>query len=368
MKKFIKDNMKIKLISVMCAAVLWMYVMAIVDPEETKLVENVSIRIENKDELKENDLIVYKDNNELVTDVYVSGNLSNIKSINKKDIMINGKINDPIEGINEVYLSASTPQGVDYKFKERVKFINLEKVIEEQRNINIIPQGKYQDNVGSIKVQDNKETIKIVGPRSIIENVDRVEGYVNIDKNNDISQEIALKAIDFGGNVIEGVSLEQSNIKIDVIFLNEKEVPVKLNIENQEADYELTDIKIRIKGINDELSKINFVETEPINISEIINQEIINVKLKNIENINLNKSEIEFKVSDIKNVVKFEFIKDEIEVKDGENLELPNKVILICKYDKIKPTKSDIKLYIDKGIKIDSKVLIEDVILYEEKM
>ena len=36
----LKNNSKIKIISLLSAMVLWMYVMAIVDPEETKLFEN----------------------------------------------------------------------------------------------------------------------------------------------------------------------------------------------------------------------------------------------------------------------------------------------------------------------------------------
>ena len=37
----LKNNSKIKIISLLSAMVLWMYVMAIVDPEETKLFENI---------------------------------------------------------------------------------------------------------------------------------------------------------------------------------------------------------------------------------------------------------------------------------------------------------------------------------------
>ena len=39
MKNNLKKNTKIKLISFLSAVVLWMYVMAIVDPEDTKLFE-----------------------------------------------------------------------------------------------------------------------------------------------------------------------------------------------------------------------------------------------------------------------------------------------------------------------------------------
>ena len=41
----LKNNSKIKIISLLSAMVLWMYVMAIVDPEETKLFENIPVTI-----------------------------------------------------------------------------------------------------------------------------------------------------------------------------------------------------------------------------------------------------------------------------------------------------------------------------------
>ena len=51
MDKF-KNNTKIKLISLLSALLLWLYVMAVVDPEETKLFEDVPIVITNIDELE----------------------------------------------------------------------------------------------------------------------------------------------------------------------------------------------------------------------------------------------------------------------------------------------------------------------------
>lgn len=47
MKNNLKKNTKIKLISFLSAVVLWMYVMAIVDPEDTKLFENIPVAVTN---------------------------------------------------------------------------------------------------------------------------------------------------------------------------------------------------------------------------------------------------------------------------------------------------------------------------------
>ena len=68
----LKENTKIKLISLLSAVVLWMYVMAVVDPEDTKLFENIPVVITNLNELKEKDLVIYPEK-EITTDIYVAG-------------------------------------------------------------------------------------------------------------------------------------------------------------------------------------------------------------------------------------------------------------------------------------------------------
>ena len=65
----LKYNSKIKIISLLSAMVLWMYVMAIVDPEETKLFENIHVTITNKNELNERDLVIYPEQ-DLTTNIY----------------------------------------------------------------------------------------------------------------------------------------------------------------------------------------------------------------------------------------------------------------------------------------------------------
>ena len=78
----LKNNSKIKIISLLSAMVLWMYVMAIVDPEETKLFENIPVTITNKNELNERDLVIYPEQ-DLTTNIYVTGKLSNLKKVTK---------------------------------------------------------------------------------------------------------------------------------------------------------------------------------------------------------------------------------------------------------------------------------------------
>ena len=109
---------------------------AIVDPEETKLFENVPVTITNINELDEKDLVIYPEN-DLTTSIYATGKLSNLKKVSKDDINVYGQINSPMEGKNEIYLKVSASQRISYEFKNSVIIVTLEKVINEDKNIKI---------------------------------------------------------------------------------------------------------------------------------------------------------------------------------------------------------------------------------------
>ena len=131
-----KENTKIKLISLLSAVVLWMYVMAVVDPEDTKLFENIPVVITNLNELKEKDLVIYPEK-DITTDIYVTGKLSNIQKVTKDDINVYGEIRSPIEGKNQIRLKVSTSQRISADFKNPVMIVTLEKIINEERDITI---------------------------------------------------------------------------------------------------------------------------------------------------------------------------------------------------------------------------------------
>ena len=131
MKNDFKKNTRIKLISLLNAIVLWMYVMAVVDPEDTKLFENIPVTVTNTQELEDDNLVVYPESN-LVTDIYITGKLSDLQKISKDDINVYGSINNPIEGNNYLYLKVNTTKQLSYEFTSDFIVVKLEKLMYEE--------------------------------------------------------------------------------------------------------------------------------------------------------------------------------------------------------------------------------------------
>lgn len=378
----LKNNFKIKIISLLSAMVLWTYVMAIVDPEETKLFENIPVTITNINELNEKNLIIYPEK-DLTTDIYVTGKLSNIKKVSKDDISVYGQINSPMEGKNQIYLKVSTSQRISYDFKNSVMIVTLEKLVNEDKNINISISGNGKNDVDSITLEDNINKIMVSGPRTLVDKVKNIVGTVNVDNNlSDFSQSIKLEPVDSKGKVVEGVKLEKNSISANVTLLTEKVVPIKLNLSNNiesDINYEISQDTVTIKGKKDIVDSIEYIESQPIDLSQLSSEIDKDVYLQIPNGIAVDTKFITIKkVSEENTISEYIYTPEEIDIRNNINnidrstIKIPDKINVSIEYLQSEGliNKDDIKLYIDLNelssdntckIKYESKYDIEKI-------
>ena len=355
----LKNNSIIKILSLLSAMVLWMYVMAIVDPEETKLFENIPVTITNKNELNERDLVIYPEQ-DLTTNIYVTGKLSNLKKVTKDDINVYGQINNPLEGNNEIYLKVSTSQRVNYDFKNPVMIVTLEKIISEDKSIKVDITGSGKNNVDNIMLQDNIDKVSISGPRSLVNKVKRVVGTVKVNGElNDFSQSIKLEPVDANGKVVEGIELEKDSVNVNIILLAQKTVPITLKLsDNSESgvNYTMSQNTVTIKGKKDIVDSINNIETQPVKLSEILPGTSKDIYLQvpsgiTIETkyITINKNSEENTLEEYTYTAKDIEIRNNTENIDKSKIKIPNSINVSIEYLQSEGSinKDDIKLYIN---------------------
>ena len=355
----LKNNSKIKIISLLSAMVLWMYVMAIVDPEETKLFENIPVTITNKNELNERDLVIYPEQ-DLTTNIYVTGKLSNLKKVTKDDINVYGQINNPLEGNNEIYLKVSTSQRVNYDFKNPVMIVTLEKIISEDKSIKVDITGSGKNNVDNIILQDNIDKVSVSGPRSLVNKVKRVVGTVKVNGElNDFSQSIKLEPVDANGKVVEGIELEKDSVNVNITLLTQKTVPITLKLsDNGESgvNYTMSQNTVTIKGKKDIVDSINDIETQLVKLSEILPGTSKDIYLQVPSGITIETKYITIKKNSEENAVAvYTYTAKDIEIRnnieniDKSKIKIPNSINVSIEYLQSEGSinKDDIKLYID---------------------
>jgi len=354
-------NTKIKIISLLSAIVLWMYVMAVVDPEDTKLYENIPITITNLNEIKDLGLVVDPDDN-LVTSVYIKGKLSDLQKISANNIDVYGTVSNPIEGQNQLYLRASVNDKVTTEFKSDTIVINLEKSIEEEKNITVNITGVYKDNVD--KVDLDKTKVVVSGPRSSVDSVKYVQATFDANKESvdTKSTELELKALDSEMNEVDHVTLEFNKVTAKVSYFQQKQVKINpifsSNESNlvQDQDFTIIPSEINIKGKSDVINNIDSINTKIINVDELgTNNKIVDLDIP--DGINADKDTVTIKLIN-KNKTKnstFIYSGDDISLLNNEedvsinDFEIPDDIIVKIQYDNDSDriSKNDLKLYLD---------------------
>lgn len=356
MKNNLKRNTRIKLISLLSAMVLWMYVMAIVDPEDTKLFENIPVTVTNTEELQDDDLVVYPES-ELVADIYITGKLSDLQKLSEDDIHIYGSINNPIEGKNYLYLKVNTTKQVSYEFKSDFIVVKLEKLMHQERNISPEIIGDYKDDVDTVTLQQS--SVNISGPRVLIEQVDYIKATLHVDsKDKDkLTQRVKLIPVDIEGKEVNGVNLDVKTMNAEVTFLAEKQVPINIQLKDENADikaYEVTPQVITIKGKNEVLDKINYINTQKIDSTSIGVSKKVNLIIP--EGVTTDETTSVVKPKDKESLIqRLVYSNSDIELRNNtqeikiSDLNIPDSINVEVQLDNtnIKLSKSDINLYID---------------------
>ena len=363
MIKNLKNNTKIKLISLLSALVLWLYVMTVEDPVELRTFNNIPITITNMSMLEDRGLAIYP-KEELLADISIKANLSSLRTINRDNIYIYGRLDDPKEGKNAIYLQANLPERVNkYDIKPSVITVDLEKVVDEKRSIEVSTKGKSNINIDNIEI--NKKTANVTGPRSVVNKVTSIKATVDVDKKEkDFSTKVKLVPVDKSGNEVEDVKLEDDFVVATVKFLQQKVVPVKLKLEgssegdNNIKDYKISPNEITIEGKKESLDKINSISTKPVKIEDLKDANSVDVGLDIPNGIRVNDNISSVKI-DIDKSITSEFIipKSNIDILDKESdidtkvdlSKVPDdiKVIIVHSDEISNLSKDDIQLYID---------------------
>lgn len=370
MKKALSRNFKVKILSVLVAFGMWVYVMEEIDPIMIKSLEGVPIDgISNIAEITDRGLTISYGQS-LTVNVDLRGKRSQVLNYLNSDIKAKAYVENPKPGENILYLNLPAISGIEYNFNPRVNYINLEESIIEEKELEISLTGTPKE---SYSVEDfilSKNNVYIEGSKGQVGKVTQITGSVNIENaEKNFSQRVQLTPIDKNGNKVEGVIISENFVVAEVKMQKNKEVPVKLIISNTngeqiaskalEADLDT----VTITGTAEKIDAISEIKTQTINVSELNQFPAKKYDLEIIPGIKLSASKIGVvHIPEEEQDYGFAIPKEKVQLLgeiDREAIEekLPENIEVSFKSGKeyaniIKP--EQIKLYIDNSKKLDA--------------
>lgn len=339
--KTLKNNWKIKLISLILAILLWSFVIASENPTLTTRFTNVPVILENEEYLFNSGLELMNYNKTTV-DLQVSGKRNQLINLTASHFRVTADLYDLKEGVNLVELKYSLPVGTSLVNEPRSISLDIQKIINKDFAINIETIGELKENYILESKKATPEKISINGARSSVEKVESVKAILNLSEvEDDIITNVNIVAVDKEGKQVENIKLGQNFVNINAIISKTKEVEIRPKFsDNLDSDYKLKEIKLNpnkiyIKGNKKYIDSIEFINTKLIDLSKVIGSFKETVKLDLPENIAVVNSDIQI----IGSV--------EIESKKTKMIEIPIPEIQVIKQDSQTFTNQNLKYYIE---------------------
>lgn len=299
-----KGNEKRGLVQIVCVLLsfsLWLYVTSYENPNRSSEIKGVQVEIINDNVLKESNLAL-SPNQSYTIDLRIEGPASAVYAAKASDFKLTadlgnyalkkGENNIPIKVVNY-------PQNVNIKNTGVLSIkVNIEEYSEKYVNVVSKVNTYFEKGFSQIASTITPEAVKVFGPESLVAKVESVAlmGEVkNISK--DFEEAFELKAIDKEGNIIKDVTISEATGRLGVKIGKGIEVPIKVKYAGALKDglsiekATLSQGTVSIVGDPKELEKIEFIETEPVNLSNITGDKDIKVKLIVPNGVSLNKSD-----------------------------------------------------------------------------
>ena len=264
----IRHNFLQKIIALVAAFCMWVYVMADQDPA-IEGSYTVPITISNAPY----ELIAICE--EKTIKVETRAPRSNFAKYDANAFRVYANLENLQEGDHEITPQVVMPQGFELLETNPLTIkIKLDPLIEEQMPIDLITTGTISQDAAISQIKKSMDVATVVGPKSFVEKAVRVYGTVNLSGNtSSFETQISMNAVDEKDNIVQRVRVVPSVITVSVdIESGIKKQIVPIVPELSVADgWELTKITVEpaqmeIVGAESLINSIFTLKTEPFTV------------------------------------------------------------------------------------------------------
>lgn len=279
--KALKSDGMLKIISLVIAIALWIYVVQVQNPDREETFKNVPVVFTQKAELEGKNLIILNDK-ERTVDLTIKGSMKNIVNISSSDITVVANLSSIEEkGSHTVVTSVVLPYGNLEVVNKKPSTITVEvdDLVTEEFDISVKAVGTPAQSYVTGEMSSTPEKVKVTGAKTIIDGIHSVVAEVDVNnKNSDIATITNLKIFDSNNTEINNahVTFDNEEIQVRCEMLKTKTVDLipelSSNLLSEDFLYQPdknTLQTINIKGPADVIDKLTSVKTMPISLSDI---------------------------------------------------------------------------------------------------
>jgi YbbR domain-containing protein len=308
MDKSENRTLMVKVVCLLLSFGLWLYVSNVENPSRTRELNNIPVELINESSLADSKFAI-ENKQQFTVDLKLEGPSNEVLKAKKEDFKIVADMSAYAlkAGENTIPVQIiSAPQNITIKNDGFLGIkINLEELVKKEFTIKSKVKVTYKENIYEKEQTISPKTVTVTGGKSSIEKIaDAILSGEEKDVDKNTQNDYDITFVDSYGNAVNNIEPDNKTAKLSIAITNGKVVPINLKTSGNVPNgfvldgYELDKDSVNILGDSGNLSKVQAVDTEAVDISSLQEDSEINAKLSLPEGIN---------VEDGDNVVKVKF-------------------------------------------------------------
>lgn len=226
----------LKVISLIIAIFLWVYVMGEVNPETKEKISDIEVTFVNTDQLADEGLAVVH-NQDIKISAVIKGKRSVVNDTKKTGVTATVDVAGASKGSNRGKVNLELPSGVtlDTISDETIKY-RVEDSVEVKKDVEIDFVGDTDTDTDLVPwaYDTYPGTVKVTGAESIVDDVYAVRGKItsNVVSESAKTVEVELIPVKKDGTEVQGVVLNHTKAKTMVQLMEAKDVDVSITPKN----------------------------------------------------------------------------------------------------------------------------------------
>lgn len=278
MARITDKEINIRIISVIFAMVLWLYVASEQNPMEYKNLKEVHVQLINLESVAKSGMVI-QDEQVYKVDVTLQGKRSILSEVKATDIRVEADLRGfNQKGVNSIPVEVKgVPTNIELiDFTPKNIKVALEPIISVQVPVGVNATGRPKDGYTSLQPVVTPGEVLVKGPESLVSNIKVQTAALKLDgAEEDVRGILPVKVMDQDGNEITGVEISPNIVEVNVPVRRTKEVKVDVAIQGEPAQgYEIVSIlqdrqTVVAYGEQNLIDGIESIATKPVNIAGI---------------------------------------------------------------------------------------------------
>ncbi len=273
------DKLIIQITCLVVSVVLWAVIIFETNPPIENPYNSIPVTIKNLSALENaNLMIMNSDKDHLTVTIRVRGTREQISKLNRSDFSAYIDVLGFGEGVTNAKIDITGPNGIEILSTNPAQIpVKVESVISKVMDVTVQYEGKQAENYYKTLPLSNPSSVKITGPRSVVNSANIAVATVNIANATDnIVKTVPVRIYD-GTDTEIFMSAPVENVEVTVPIYPTKYVNITPNvIGTPEEGYQLVNVsvkpeRVRIAARQDILDTINELNLSELDITGAYN-------------------------------------------------------------------------------------------------